>query len=79
MEEEQAKQAALKEDIEAAHEKVNGTKAGRKGKKKEATQKAKAGVTAASSHDTKVPNAVLMSCGVKAAIITTQMEKPKPK
>ena len=37
VEEEQAKEAALKEAIEAAHEKVNHTKAGRRGKKKETT------------------------------------------
>ena len=53
MEEEQAKEAALKEAIEAAHKKVNDAKAGRKGKKKEATRKAKADVKAAKKEATK--------------------------
>ena len=53
VEEELAKEAALKEAIEAAHEKVNNAKAGRKGKKKEATRKAKADVKAAKKEATK--------------------------
>ena len=44
---------------------VGERQAGRKGKKKEATR--------------MLPKAVKTSCGVKATIVTTQMEKPKPK
>ena len=53
VEEEQAKEAALKEAIEAALKKVNDAKAGRMGKKKEATWKAKADVKAAKKEATK--------------------------
>ena len=76
MDEELAKEAALKEAIEAANKRMPtleeatrkakaDVKAGRKGKKKEATR--------------MLPSAVKTSCGVKATSVTTQMEKPKPK
>ena len=76
VDEELAKEAALKEAIEAANKRMPtleeatckakaDVKAGRKGKKKEATR--------------MLPSAVKTSCGVKATIDTTQMEKPKRK
>ena len=56
---EQDEEAALKEAIEAAHGKVID---------------AKTGVIAESSHVSKLPSAVKTSCGVKATIVTTQVE-----
>ena len=40
---------------------------------------AEVGVTAVSSHARKLPSAVKTSCGVKATIVTSQVEKPKRK
>ena len=40
---------------------------------------AEVGVTAVSSHVRKLPGTVKTSCGVKATIVSTQVEKPKRK